>query len=260
MVSTSAVLCRQRSLKWKELILYLALRLGIKFVEWTPCKFRTLHFVAIVLSLSSISNSWLPTPCVAMSSVKSSCTPGFFPLINRKNFLSRSSRWVLPLSRRVTTDAFLQQLFPECPWVYTQGDWTFWTQEMIWLAYVFYGWHIDFKRHFKTVLSSQRCFARGCGFHFLDSFSFDVVVLVLCFVKVKKRNVCCNTTYLANRKGDYDFTWLLMTFVVNKPAQFGHLFSLTYNYYCPCMNYESLLQVSVNSYFPSLSLFENRIV
>ena len=151
MVSTSAVLCRQRSQKWKELILYLALRLGINFVEWTPCKFRTLHLVAIVLSLRSISNSWLPTPCVAMSSVKSFYTPGFFPLINRTNFLSRSSRCVLPFSRRVTTDALLQQLFPECPWVYTQGDWTFWTQDMIWLAYVFYGWHIDFKRHFQFL-------------------------------------------------------------------------------------------------------------
>ena len=128
-----------------------------------------------------------------MSSVKSSYTPGFFPLINRTNFLSRSSRCVLPFSRRVTTDALLQQLFPECPWVYTQGDWTFWTQDMIWLAYVFYGWHLDFKRHFKTVLSSQRCFAGGCGLYFSDSFSFDVVVLVLCFVKVKKRGVCCNT-------------------------------------------------------------------
>ena len=171
-------------------------------MEWTPCKFRTLHLVAILLSLSSISNSWLPTPCVA---VKSSYTPGFFPLINRTNFLSWSSRCVLPFSRRVTTDALLQQLFPECPWVYTQGDWTFWTQDMIWLAYVFYGWHIDFKRHFKTVLSSERCFARGCGFYFLDSFAFDVVFLVLCFVKVKKRGVCCSSTYLANRKGDYDY-------------------------------------------------------
>ena len=140
-----------------------------------------------------------------MSSVQSSYTPGFFPLINRTNFLSRSSRCVLPFSRRVTTDALLQQLFPECPWVYTQGDWTFWTQDMIWLAYVFYGWHLDFKRHFKTVLSSQRCFAGGCGLYFSDSFSFDVVVLVLCFVKVKKRGVCCNSTYLANRKGDYDY-------------------------------------------------------
>ena len=110
MVSTSAVLCRQRSQKWKELIRYLALRLGIKFVEWTPCKFRTLHLVAIVLSLSPISKSWLPTPCVAMSSVKSSYTPWFFPLINSTNFLSRSSRCVLPFSRRVTTDALLQQL------------------------------------------------------------------------------------------------------------------------------------------------------
>ena len=199
------MLCRQRSQKWNELILYLSLRLGIKFVEWTPCKFRTLHLVAIVHSLSSISNSWLPTPCVAMSSVKSSYTPGFFPLINRTNFLSRSSRCVLPFSRRVTTDALLQQLFPECPWVYTQGDWTFWTQDMIWLAYVFYGWHIDFKRHFKTVLISQRFFARGCGFYFLDSFSFGVGFLVLCFVKVKKRGVCCKSTYLANRKGDYDY-------------------------------------------------------
>ena len=140
-----------------------------------------------------------------MSSVQSSYTPGFFPLINRTNFLSRSSRCVLPFSRRVTTDALLQQLFPECPWIYTQGDWTFWTQDMIWLAYVFYGWHLDFKRHFKTVLRSQRCFAGGCGLFFSDSFSFDVVVLVLCFVKVKKRGVCCNSTYLANRKGDYDY-------------------------------------------------------
>ena len=32
-----------------------------------------------------------------------------------------------------------------------------------------------------------------------------MVVLVLCFVKVKKRGVCCNSTYLANRKGDYDY-------------------------------------------------------
>ena len=32
-----------------------------------------------------------------------------------------------------------------------------------------------------------------------------MVVLVLCFVKVKKRGVCCNLTYLANRKGDYDY-------------------------------------------------------
>ena len=135
-----------------------------------------------------------------MSSVKSSYTPGFFPLINRTNFLSRSSRCVLPFSRRVTTDALLQKLFRGCPWVYTQGDWTFWTQDMIWLAYVFYGWHRDFKRHFKTILTSHWCFARGCGFYFLDSFSFDVVVLVLCFVKVKKRGVCCNSTYLANRK------------------------------------------------------------
>ena len=71
-------------------------------------------------------------------------------------------------------------------------------------AYVFYGWHIDFKRHFKTVLISQRFFVRGCGFYFLDSFSFGVGFLVLCFVKVKKRGVCCKSTYLANRKGDYD--------------------------------------------------------
>ena len=141
-----------------------------------------------------------------MSSVKSFYTPGFFPLINRTNFLSRSSRCVLPFSRRVTTDALLQKLFRGCPWVYTQGDWTFWTQDMIWLAYVFYGWHIDFKRHFKTVLSSQRFFARGCGFYFLASFSFNVVVLVFgTFVKFKKRGVCCNSTYLANRKGDYDY-------------------------------------------------------
>ena len=89
------VLCRQRSQKWKELILYLALRLGIKFVEWTPCNFRILHLVAIVLSLSSISNSLLPIPCVAMSSVKCFYTPGFFPLINRRNFLSRRLRLVL---------------------------------------------------------------------------------------------------------------------------------------------------------------------
>ena len=32
-----------------------------------------------------------------------------------------------------------------------------------------------------------------------------MVVLVLCFVKVKKRDVCCNLTYLANGKGDYDY-------------------------------------------------------
>ena len=32
-----------------------------------------------------------------------------------------------------------------------------------------------------------------------------MVVLVLCFVKVKKRGVCCNSTYLANRKDDYDY-------------------------------------------------------
>ena len=32
-----------------------------------------------------------------------------------------------------------------------------------------------------------------------------MVVLVLCFVKVKKRGVCCNSMYLANRKGDYDY-------------------------------------------------------
>ena len=68
---------------------------------------------------------------------------------------------------------------------------------------ILFGWHIDFKRHFKTVLISQRCF--GGGFYFLDSFSFDVVVLVLCFVKVMKRGVRCNSTYLANRKGDYDY-------------------------------------------------------
>ena len=67
------------------------------------------------------------------------------------------------------------------------------------MAYVFYG----FTRHFKTVLISQRCF--GGGFYFLDSFSFDVVVLVLCFIKVMKRGVRCNSTYLANRKGDYDY-------------------------------------------------------
>ena len=40
-------------------------------------------------------------------------------------------------------------------------------------------------------------------------------------------------------------TWLLRTFVVNKPAKFGHLFSLTY---CTCTNYGSLLQVRVNLY------------
>jgi len=104
---------------------------------------------------------------------------------------------------RTLTDVLLPQLFPECPWVYTKGDLTFWTQDMIWLAYVFYGWHINSKRNFKTVLIFQRCF--GGGFYFFDSFSFDVVVLVLCFVKVKKRGLCCNSTYLANRKGDYDY-------------------------------------------------------
>ena len=54
--------------------------------------FRTLHLVAIVLSLSSISNSSLTIPCVVISSVKSSYAPGFFLLINRTDFLSRSSR------------------------------------------------------------------------------------------------------------------------------------------------------------------------
>ena len=160
-----------------------------------------------MLSLSSKSNSGLPTPCVAISSIKSSCTPGFFPLINRTSFLSRTSRCVISFSRRVTTDVLLQHLFPECPWVYTQGDWTFWTQDMIWLAYVFYGWHIDFKRPFKNVLISDfsTMLRTRLGFLFLRFFFFDAVVLVLCFVKVKKRGVCCNSTYLANRKGDYDY-------------------------------------------------------
>ena len=128
-----------------------------------------------------------------MSSVKSSCTPGFFLWFSRTNL-------------HTVTDVLLPKFSLECPWVYTKGDWTFWTQDMIWLAYVFYRWHIDFKRHFKTVLISQRyltCF--GGGFYFLDSFSFDVVILVLCFVKVMKRGVRCNSTYLANRKGDYDY-------------------------------------------------------
>ena len=31
-----------------------------------------------------------------------------------------------------------------------------------------------------------------------------MVVLVLCLVKVMKPGVRCNSTYLANRKGDYD--------------------------------------------------------
>ena len=31
-----------------------------------------------------------------------------------------------------------------------------------------------------------------------------MVVLVLCFVKVMKPGVRCNSTYLANRKGGYD--------------------------------------------------------
>ena len=45
-------------------------------------------------------------------------------------------------SRAELQDVLLPQLFPECPWVWTKGDWTFWTQDMIWLAYVFYEWHI----------------------------------------------------------------------------------------------------------------------
>ena len=40
------------------------------------------------------------------------------------------------------------------------------------------------------------------------------------------------------------FTLLLMTFVVNKPLQFGHLFSATY---CTCTNYKLLFQVRVTS-------------
>ena len=92
MVSTSVVLWRQRLQKWKELLLYLALRLGWSLWNERRLNFRTLHLVAIVLSLSSISNSSLTIPCVVISSVKSSYAPGFFPLINRTDFLSRSSR------------------------------------------------------------------------------------------------------------------------------------------------------------------------
>ena len=62
---------------------------------------------------------------------------GFCPLINRTNFLSRSSRCVFSFSRRVTRFTPAIQRFPECPWVCKKGDWTFWTQDMIWLAYVF---------------------------------------------------------------------------------------------------------------------------
>ena len=118
----------------------------------------------------------IPTPCVPMSSVKSSYTPEFFPLIVAVYFD--------PFSRRVTSTTF-----PKVPLgLHEHRIWSDWLTYFI------------FKRRFKTVLSSQRCFARRCGFYFLDSFSFDVVGLVLCFVKVKKRGVCCNSTYLANRK------------------------------------------------------------
>ena len=69
------------------------------------------------------------------------------------------------------------------------------------MAYVFYLDDILISSAILTFLISQRCF--GGGFYFLDSFSFDV--LVFCFVKVMKRGVRCNSTYLANRKGDYDY-------------------------------------------------------
>ena len=105
---------------------------------------RTLEhcrLVAIVLSLSSISNSWLPIPCVAMSSVKSSYTLDFVLwLIERVSFHEVIAAYFpsrAELQDLHTLNVLLPQLFPECPWVYKKGDWTFWTQDMMWLAYVF---------------------------------------------------------------------------------------------------------------------------
>ena len=134
-------------------------------MEWTPCKFRTLHLVAILLSLSSISNSWLPTPCVA---VKSSYTPGFFPLITRTNFLSRGSRCVFSFSRRVTRflntvlrlvlqRTFVLHNFSQSALGFTRKvigrfEHRMWSD---WLTYF-----MDPSAILKLVLISQRCFAR----------------------------------------------------------------------------------------------------
>ena len=43
-----------------------------------------------------------------------------------------------------------------------------------------------------------------------------------------------------------------MTFLVNKPRKFGHLFSSAY---CTCTSYESLFQFALTYIFPFLSLF-----
>ena len=47
----------------------------------------------------------------------------------------------------------------------------------------------------------------------------------------------------------WSFTWLLMTFAVNKPAKFGHLFSATY---CTCTSYTRYFKFAFvyKCYFP----------
>ena len=64
----------------------------------------------------------------------------------------------------------------------------------------------------------------------------------------------CSFPLICSSPSDFtcSFTWLLMTFVVNKPRNFGHLFSSTY---CTCTSYESLFQFALTYIFPFLSLF-----
>ena len=55
--------------------------------------------------------------------------------------------------------------------------------------------------------------------------------------------------FICSSPSDYftcSFTWLLITFVVNKPRKLGHLFSSTY---CTCTSYESLFQFALTYIF-----------
>ena len=78
-----------------------------------------------------------------MSTEKSSCTPGFFSFdVTEQISFREVVAAYLPSPSELQRTSFFNN--------FSQSEWTFWTQDMIWLAYVFYGWNIDFKRHFNS--------------------------------------------------------------------------------------------------------------
>ena len=76
--------------------------------------------------------------------------------------------------------------------------------------------------------------------------------------KISFRSVC-SFSLIYSSPSDFtcNFTWLLMTFVVNKPRIFGHLFSSTHR---TCTSYESLFQFAFTYIFPFRTAMYKRYI